>query len=141
MVQPDYRERLAMAMGVLDGTRPSTEKIGALAKALDVSYTAIAKIWRDGGSKTLAADNHSRAARHLRVDPDWLATGDGSMHSTRVWPFGRDITPEDFALLEPEDIRPALVLLNEALSRRKSAAALGEPVAAKKTRARVRSTA
>lgn len=72
-----YSQRLAIAMGFPDA-EPTSEAKKAVAAAIGVSYQAIAKVFRDS-SKSMSAENNSRTARHLRVDPDWLATGEGEM--------------------------------------------------------------
>lgn len=72
-----YKERIAAAMG---GPEVSSQAVHALAKALGVSYTAIKKVVDpEGKSKTLTAENNAKAAKYLRVNADWLATGKGEM--------------------------------------------------------------
>jgi hypothetical protein len=68
----DFRERLSAAMehaGVASGD---------LAAFLKISPQALRKI-EVGTSKSLSAENCAKAARHLRVDHYWLATGEGEM--------------------------------------------------------------
>ena len=72
VAKKDFKERLAEAMAF------AKTDIKALSAALGISYQAIKKAL-DGTSKSLKADNNSAAARLLRVNPDWLATGDGTM--------------------------------------------------------------
>jgi len=62
----------------------------AMAKALDVSYQAIKKVLL-GTSKMLRADNNVRAAQFLRVDSEWLATGQGSPAGGKSWPFTAEV--------------------------------------------------
>jgi transcriptional regulator with XRE-family HTH domain len=116
MVETTYVERLAIAMGANAGERPEPAAIQALADHLHVSYTAVAKYWADK-SKTLTAENNSKAAKFLQVDPDWLATGVGEMRSNRVWPFGTEVTPEQFFALPAESLRPAVDVLRAAIAR------------------------
>lgn len=56
-----------------------------LAVELGVSYVAVKKVL-DGLTRAFTAENNSRAAAFLGVNPDWLATGEGEMlpHGTRV---------------------------------------------------------
>lgn len=49
-----------------------------LAKELGVSYVAVKKVL-DGQTRAFTAENNSRAAAFLGVNPDWLATGEGEM--------------------------------------------------------------
>lgn len=67
----DYRDRLAWAMQQAEMTAAS------LARGLGVSRQAIGKIL-DGSSTALTAYNNAVAARILRVNGDWLATGEGT---------------------------------------------------------------
>lgn len=115
----DFAQRLALALGGAADVRPATAAMKALAKALGTSYQSIAKLY-GGQSKTLTAENCVRAARHLGVDVEWLATGEGSMRSTRVWPFGDQISPESFALLTADEVQPAIDVLLGALARKAS---------------------
>lgn len=66
-----YAERLQHAMSRCGVT---TTK---LADALGVSYNAVAKVLK-GGSNGFSTQNNFKAAEFLKVDPHWLATGDGS---------------------------------------------------------------
>ena len=68
----DYGERFQAAM------THALVDVHDMAKALGVSYTAVKKVLT-GGTKMLRADNNSVAARAMRVNADWLATGDGAM--------------------------------------------------------------
>lgn len=47
-----------------------------LAKACGISVQAVGQVLL-GKSKAFSADSSARAARFLRVDPYWLATGEG----------------------------------------------------------------
>lgn len=86
----DYTERLNKAMRLhgLDPEKP--DGVRALAVGLGFSYQA-AKKAIDGGTKMLAADNNVVAARLLRVDSEWLATGGGEPRSTKVWPLSAEL--------------------------------------------------
>lgn len=67
-----YDERFAKVL------KDSGISVSDMASRLDVSYQAIKKIV-EGKSKMMNADNNARAAAILGVDPDWLATGNGSL--------------------------------------------------------------
>ncbi len=68
----EYSDRLKAAME-LRGV-----KVPALAAQLGMSYQG-AKKAVDGRSKAFSAENNSKAAMWLGVNPDWLATGEGEM--------------------------------------------------------------
>lgn len=82
-----YGTRLAEALGLADKDRQQ------LADAIGVSVQAIGQVIA-GKTKALTAENSERAARFLRVDPFWLATGEGAptkLDSAGAidWPFLR----------------------------------------------------
>lgn len=52
-----------------------------LAQELGITYVAVKKVL-DGQTKAFTAENNSRAASFLGVNPDWLATGEGEMLAT-----------------------------------------------------------
>lgn len=112
----EYKDRLAAAMA------DSKVTVHQLADELGITYNGVKKALRGGdkGDSEMGAWNNSKAARFMRVDPDWLATGDGAMHSERVWPFGDQITPQQFATLDDKDIQPAIDVLLGALRRKGS---------------------
>jgi transcriptional regulator with XRE-family HTH domain len=66
-----FGERLVEAMG----TEVDRKELAA---ALGVSYQAIRKV-EIGETVALTAENCARAARFLKVDMFWLATGEGEM--------------------------------------------------------------
>ncbi len=66
-------ERLAEAMSATGKTDRAK-----LARALGISVQAIGAVI-NGKSKSLSAENCSRAARYLGVNTDWLAAGFGKM--------------------------------------------------------------
>lgn len=107
-----YGTRLAYALEREEKSRAD------LADALDVSVQAIGQVITGGrsGSQTFTAANHMKAARFLKVSPDWLATGDGDMRPSNVWPFER-LQPDHVRLLSAKDRRTvenlALSLLQE----------------------------
>jgi transcriptional regulator with XRE-family HTH domain len=80
----DYKERFEQAM------RASGMDVQSVADALGISYQAIKKVIA-GTSKMLKADNNSAAAKLFKVDPDWLATGEGSATGCKVWPLSDDL--------------------------------------------------
>ncbi|CUI55665.1 helix-turn-helix domain-containing protein [Achromobacter xylosoxidans] len=62
-----------------------------LANAIDVSVQAIGQVIA-GKTKALTAENSAKAARFLKVDAYWLATGEGNAQGQDVpgaapWPF------------------------------------------------------
>jgi phage repressor protein C with HTH and peptisase S24 domain len=65
----------------------------------------------------MTAENNSKAAKFLRVDPDWLATGEGLMRTERIWPFGSEIAPQQYFALPQEATRPAIDVLLAAVRR------------------------
>jgi hypothetical protein len=72
----EYRDRLADAMGYKDPAAVPPAACAELARVIGVSRQAVEKLLKHDGSKTLATPNNSKAARHLGVDTDWLATGE-----------------------------------------------------------------
>ena len=89
MVVNDYASRLSCALGA-GGDRPTACAMHELAAAVGITYQAVAKLWSDS-SKAFTASNNARAASHLKVNSDWLATGIGEMRpEPRLdWPFAR----------------------------------------------------
>ena len=66
-----------------------------LAQELGVSYVAVKKVL-DGLTKAFTAENNSRAASFLEVNPDWLATGEGEMPAvTSPAPLGKPVRAHD----------------------------------------------
>lgn len=74
MNENTYGSRLLIAMEVKNATRKD------LATALGVSVQAVGDVLR-GKSGAFTAENNAKAARHLGVNPNWLATGNGQMQS------------------------------------------------------------
>lgn len=68
----EYSERLKAAMDA------RAVSVSQLASGMGVSYQAVKRVL-DGLSKAFSAANNARAAAHLQVNPDWLATGEGLM--------------------------------------------------------------
>lgn len=56
-----------------------------LARGMGVTYQAVKRVL-DGLSKSFSAENNAKAAAFLQVNPDWLATGMGSMELSRPDP-------------------------------------------------------
>lgn len=71
----DYSQRLKHAMDL------RSVKATQLSDALRISYQAVKKAM-DGKSTSLSAENNSKAAAFLKVNPDWLATGKGQIEPT-----------------------------------------------------------
>lgn len=113
MALTTYVERLAEALGVPADKdlwkEPDKGKAKALATALKVTPQAIEKFFRDS-SKAMSAANNSRAAKHLRVDSDWLATGEGDKVTPRVWPYTEQATSLALRFDQevPEALKPAI---------------------------------
>jgi transcriptional regulator with XRE-family HTH domain len=94
-----YGLRLAHAMG-LPGNGMTAPK---LASDLGLTRQAIDKLLK-GGSSEMGANNNARVARHLGVDPTWLATGEGvprpsdfqvRWHERALIEQFRELPPED----------------------------------------------
>lgn len=68
-------ERLKYAMEVLP---PKKIKGVELARAVGVKPPSVSD-WLSGKSKTMEGENLLRAAKHLNVNPVWLATGNGEV--------------------------------------------------------------
>jgi len=121
----DYGARLAEAMGLKPGEAPSSAAMKDFAAKIGVSYQAVKKLFNTDGqrSNSMQSHNHSRAARLLRVNPDWLATGEGTKDLTFPRPEELQVL-EDFRLLEqyaPELLKLSLELLHlNADSQRKT---------------------
>ena len=59
-----------------------------LCTAIGISEQAIGQVIQ-GKTKAFTAENNARAARYLRVDSYWLATGEGHAKLEGAdWPFG-----------------------------------------------------
>ena len=71
----EYSERLKTAMA------HANMKTRALSDAIGMTYQGVKKVL-DGKSNAFSAENNSRAAAVLGVNPDWLATGAGAMAAT-----------------------------------------------------------
>lgn len=81
------KDRLAEAM-----TGPPKVTQAALARACKVAQPSV-NDWLSGKSKTIRGAALLAAARHLRVSPDWLATGKGS-RNLNTSDFSRSHGPE-----------------------------------------------
>lgn len=73
-----YAKRLQAAMDASGKSRK------ALAEAIDVSVQAIGMVLTSAGGieRNLATETSAKAAKYLRVDCYWLATGEGTMRPT-----------------------------------------------------------
>ncbi|WP_423281621.1 hypothetical protein [Caldimonas sp. KR1-144] len=105
----EYGKRLRAAMKAAGNIG-----VPALAAALDISYTGAKKLF--DGRATATCRNNAFVARFLGCDSDWLATGEGEMHSTRQWPFRR-VTPAIW-FHTPENMRNAAEALVMSEGRR-----------------------
>ncbi|WP_286368264.1 hypothetical protein [Variovorax saccharolyticus] len=99
---------------------------------MGVSYQGIKKALKGGdrGDSAMTAFNNAKAAKFLKVDPDWLATGEGQPRSTQVWPFGDTLTPEQFFALDAAAVQAALDVLVSAAKRQAIMTKLGAPAPA-----------
>lgn len=135
-----YKERLAAAM-----ERASAD-VHSVAKALDISYTAVKKVV-DGKSNALTAENNAKAARFLKVDSDWLATGEGEPNFgvAKVvevkMPF-RDLVGFEvqaitfFRQLTPDQQHAMLLTMNELIPKSEESSA-ADPFATARRKRRV----
>lgn len=72
MKRSPFAERLAQAMSLPDNKISAVD----LAAELGITRQAVEKLLR-GGSNEMSASNSARVARMLKVDPTWLAIGEG----------------------------------------------------------------
>lgn len=86
----DYTERLHQAMRLAGLNPEESSGVHVLSKALGCTYQA-AKKALDGATKMLTADNNVAASYFLKVDSEWLATGQGVPRSERVWPLTAEL--------------------------------------------------
>lgn len=95
-----YGKRLSQALEHAKKPR------AALARELEVSVQAVGQVLTGGrnGTQTFTAGNNVKAARFLRVDPHWLATGEGEMLSKTEWP-GTQLTLEQIHTWTPELVK------------------------------------
>lgn len=85
-----------------------------LAKCLDISVQAIGQVI-NGPTVALTAENHEKAARFLRVNGYWLATGEGDSQPLPAgWPFPKLDAAKVLNLSREDLIRVETLLLREA---------------------------
>jgi len=84
-----FGQRLELALKLAEKDR------SALAEATDLTVQAIGQVIQ-GKTKALTAENSAKAARFLKVDSYWLATGEGKPRPVGAtvagpdqWPFQR----------------------------------------------------
>lgn len=68
----EYKDRL------ISGMKRANVSIAALSREMGISYQAVKKVV-DGFSTSFSAINNAKSAQVLKLNPDWLATGKGSM--------------------------------------------------------------
>ncbi|GAA5786112.1 S24 family peptidase [Chitiniphilus shinanonensis] len=79
-------QRLAVAIASLQERDPLGRYSQAwLARQVGVSSVAVNK-WFNGGTTSLEGENLLKAARALRVRPEWLAAGRGPMEASELGP-------------------------------------------------------
>lgn len=90
----DYWDRLQAAM------KYAGVSVRDLQDHLNVSYQAMKKL-ADGKTKSLTAANHERAARFLKVNAYWLATGEESMELDSLPPIVSPMPSAPMPIAEP----------------------------------------
>lgn len=93
------KDRLAAAMRSIKVDPKSNDQVRKLAAKIGITYQGLRKLI-DGHSAEMKAGTNAKAAKVMGVDSDWLATGEGEMHSERVWPF-TDLSPSDWNRVAP----------------------------------------
>ena len=94
-----FKDRLALAM-----KGPPKVSQAALARACGVKPPSVTD-WLSGRTKTLEGKNLLSAAAFLKVSPDWLATGKGSMQSAKTAnPSRYQVTEADDASAMPIEL-------------------------------------
>lgn len=138
MVEPTaYKDRIALALSLSGETKLS------LQKHLEISYQAMEKVL-DGRTRSFKATNNAEAARFMKVDAHWLATGQGEPNHGRSpdnagMPFS-DLNVFEtqlvtfFRQLSPTVQHEILVTLNDMVP--KAAASPADPYAKGGKRAR-----
>lgn len=105
-----YGDRLEEALRIAKRDRAE------LSAAINISIQAIGQVIA-GKTKALTAENSARAARFLRVDHFWLATGEGEPRPDNAeWPFP-GVTPEECSRLPQEQIEEIVAIISMKLSR------------------------
>ena len=103
-----YGSRLDKSLKMRDKSRKE------LADCLGISVQAIGQVI-NGPTVALTAENHEKAARFLRVNGYWLATGEGDSQPLPAgWPFPRLDAAKVFSLSREDLIRIETLLLREA---------------------------
>ena len=87
-----YGKRLDQAISMAKSSRK------ALAIGIGVSEQAIGQVIR-GDTVAFSAENSAKAARFLRVDHHWLATGEGDPRPQESWPF-EAFSPNEYYSLD-----------------------------------------
>lgn len=106
LTEMTYGERLLEAITSSGASRSQ------LADAIGKSVQAVGQVIL-GKSSAFTAENHARAARFLKVDAFWLATGEGSSSEADEWPFP-EISREDIEKLtdsQKEQLQGAVLIL------------------------------
>lgn len=114
-----YGDRLNKAIELAKTNRK------ALGLALGISEQAVGMVIR-GDTRALTAENSALAARTLRVDHYWLATGEGEPRpQNETWPFHGFSAAEFYQLDEAlrDEVEDRLVGAIQRLNRKQS---LGE---------------
>lgn len=87
-------------MELKDRIRAARESAGLtqdhLAKRVGVSRPAVG-MWEGGQTKTIEGENLVRTAYATGVDPLWLATGEGHMHTALMAKEDLGVVPKKFA--------------------------------------------
>lgn len=108
ILSSDFRKLAFMTYGkrLKQALERANKDRAALASELGISVQAVGQVITGGrsGTQTFTASNNVKAAKFLRVDPHWLATGEGEIQPmVSVWPFSL-LTPDQLLSLPPEHL-------------------------------------
>lgn len=102
-----YKDRLAYALA-LTGL-PKAQVRSAVSKAVGVTTAALGQVL-NYENRALSAEHNARVAKFCRVDPTWLATGEGSSRPRRVSSEAMDVA-EHYDRLSIEERKKFWLLL------------------------------
>ena len=89
-------ERMASALADAQDKDPHKSQAG-LARACGIKTPSVSG-WFTGKTKTLTFENAIKAAAYLGVSTEWLATGEGDMHSSSV------VAVDEYDDLDDDDV-------------------------------------
>ena len=104
-----YGKRLQIAMDALSQLRGIEVTRLELSQAAGCSRQNIGMIitGAKGEDQKLSSQKHAKAAAFLRVNPDWLLTGEGSMQPAPAIEKPEELSPSALQLAELYDLIPA----------------------------------